>query len=130
MISRAKYILQLSEDAGYTKYVPPPGAEHHPKDVSTHPLAYGGVGLSAALTGAMIYKGHKAARDATHQKIKAAGMGQEHLKAKQDLHQLRIQHAKQLGLNPSIRKKLSVQKEKVQDIENKGLERYHKGLTQ
>jgi hypothetical protein len=69
-------------------------------------------------------------RQGTLAKIQQGGLGAEYAKAKRQLLGMSMKHALTLGANPSLGLRIQAQKRRVQDIENKGLERYHKGITQ
>ena len=98
------------------------------EDISTASL-YGGAGAFAGFTAMNIASGVKHAKQSTLHKIRQAGLGQEHNKAKEQLSNMRKKHAMTLGSNSGLGLRIKAQKRRIQDIENRGLERYHKGLT-
>jgi len=119
-MTRSEKILALVEQEGKEPHVYDP-------NIFT-PLRSGIAGGLAAVTAASIgYQVHRAHAE-THNKIQQAGLGKEHTKEQQKLRSLRLQHAMTLGTSPTLRAKVQYQKNKVKDIENKGLERFHKGL--
>ena len=89
---------------------------------------YIGAGALAGFMGMSIASGVKQAKQATLHKIQKAGLGKEHQRAKEQLGSMRKKHMRTLGTNSGLSLRIQAQKRKIQDIENRGLERYHKGL--
>ena len=115
--TRAKHILSLLEDIRQ----------------GTDPALmqgglYAGAGIFAGVTGMSIASGVKHAKQTTLHKIHQAGLGKEHQRAKGQLSSMRKKHAMTLGSNSGLGLRIKAQKRRIQDIENRGLERYHKGL--
>lgn len=89
--------------------------------------------LGAVTAGAHIAHQVWQSKRRTAEKIQQAGLGGEHQQAKRDLGNLRRQNY--LGLHApghaeTIKKKYLAQKQKVKDIENRGLQHYHATLSQ
>lgn len=89
-------------------------------------IAYVGAALGAANIANAVYQ----ARKRRIEKVQQGGMGTEHRQATQQLNALRKKQVMRLGLSGKIAGQVKKQKERVKDIENKGLERFNKGLTQ
>ena len=86
-------------------------------------------GAGAALTAGLIAHQIHRVRAQTRDKVRQAGLGDEHTQARAKLRSLRTQHALSLGADPKVGEQIRAQKSKVNAIENKGLERYHQGLV-
>lgn len=114
-ITKAAYVLSLLEELS------PETIQH---------MSYAGAGAMGGLTAMQIRSGVKHSKEMTRSKIHQAGLGDEHTKAKEQLSSMRKKHMRTLGSNSGLGLRITAQKRKIQDIENRGLERYHKGLIQ
>lgn len=92
------------------------------------PIAVPAIG--AALTAANIAHQVYQAKRRTREKVAQAGLGAEHDAARKHLRDLRVKQVKRLGLSGKVAGQVAVQKKKIKDIQNTGLERFHKGLAQ
>ena len=90
------------------------------------PLVLAGTALGAANLANAVYQAKKK-RD---EKVQQAGLGAQHQAAKKELFATRRKQVTRLGLSSRLSQQAQGQKARVKDIENKGLERFHKGLAQ
>ncbi len=86
-------------------------------------------GAGAALTAGLIAHQIHRSRAQTRDKVRQAGLGDQHTQARNKLWSLRKQHLMTLGTNPALGMRIRKQKDRVANIENRGLARYHQGLV-
>lgn len=122
-MTRAEYLLNLFEFGLSTTMA----ASSNGPDLSSRAWRFRGAG--AALTAGLIAHQIHRARAQTRDKVRQAGLGNEHTQARAKLRSLRTQHLLSLGADPKVGDQIRAQKAKVSDIENKGLERYHQGVV-
>lgn len=133
MKSRAQQILSLFELVihGYNESLrvtdTPPSSSPHQSSSSLGDYAPHLYGAFAGITAASIASQMNATNKRIAGKVRQAGLGDIHRQAKKSLRSMQAKHNLTLRSNPGLGLKIQSQKRKVKEIENRGLERYHKG---